>query len=75
MKDKLLFEWAPERETMYNDNSGLNRFEHKYQTEYDFSNPKHIPKIITWHSNIAPKASTSTSQEQGEARVLGTQLV
>ena len=53
------------------------RFEYEYEIayEYDFSNLERILKIITWHTNIAPKAFTLTDQQQGEATALGTCLV
>ena len=47
-------------------------YEYEIENEYDFSNRERILKIITWHTNVAPKAFTSTDQQQGEAMALGT---
>ena len=47
-------------------------YEDKIEYEYDFSNRERILKVIEWHTNIVPKAFTSTDQQQGEATALGT---
>ena len=46
--------------------------EYEIDFEYYFSNRERILKIITYHTNIFPKAFTSTDQQQGEATTLRT---
>ena len=48
------------------------RSEYEIEYEYDFSNLVRRVYINTSNTNLVPRASFSTGQQQGGARALGT---